>query len=184
MTIPKGQSIHNVSSISLICVDCDIFLRNDCTCHNGDRDGDQNTDLLDDCFSDNENISVWLQLQVVGNSLFQQLWVTCTADCLQLSLNVLRGSIQEIPHWWTEWAWNNREYVSWHHLGHILSLVNSCYDEFLPRAWWWAWTKFELEQLWHLKLLGWMTYHLDGSNTWKYHSFLAIQSFEVVTRSI
>ena len=74
-------------------------------------------------------------------------------------------------------------YVSWCHQWHILSLVDSCYFEFLPRTWWWVWKKFELEQLRHLKLLGWMTYHLDGSKTWKYHSFLAIHSFEVGTQA-
>ena len=90
MTIPKDRSIHNVSSIGLIFVGCDIFLRNDWACHNGDKDGDQNTDIPYDWFIDNENNSVGLQLQVACNSVYLQLWVACIAGCLQLSQNLLR----------------------------------------------------------------------------------------------
>ena len=73
MTIPKDRSIHNVSSIWLIFVGCDIFLRNDWACHNGNKDGDQNTNLPYDWFFDNENTSVGLQLQVACNSVWLQL---------------------------------------------------------------------------------------------------------------
>ena len=73
MTIPKDQSIHNVSSIWLIFVGCDIFLRNDWACHNGNKDGDQNTDLPYDRFFYNENVSVGHQLQVACNSVCLQL---------------------------------------------------------------------------------------------------------------
>jgi len=42
----------------LIVVVCYIVLINDLTCHNGDKDGDQNNDLPDDWFFDNEGILV------------------------------------------------------------------------------------------------------------------------------
>ena len=60
MTIPKDRSIHNVSSIWMSFVGCDIFLRNDWACHNGDKDGNQNTDLPYDRFFDNANMLVCL----------------------------------------------------------------------------------------------------------------------------
>jgi len=49
----QGQSMNNLSSIWKIGLVCNISLMNDSTCHNGDKDGDQNTDLPDDRFFDN-----------------------------------------------------------------------------------------------------------------------------------
>ena len=87
MTIPKDQSSHNVSSICLIFGGCDILLRNDWACHNGNTDGDQNTDLPNDRLFDNESISVEHELQVA-----------CNFVCLQLSQNLMRWVVQEILH--------------------------------------------------------------------------------------
>jgi len=54
MTIPMDQSMNNQSSIFLIVFIFSIVLMNDLACHNGDKDGDQNTDLPYDRFFDNE----------------------------------------------------------------------------------------------------------------------------------
>ena len=56
--------MHNVSSITSFVVGCDISLRNYWAHDNGNKDGDQNTDLPYDQFFDNKNIPVRLQLQV------------------------------------------------------------------------------------------------------------------------
>ena len=60
---------------------------NDSTCHNGDKDGDQNTNLPDEQFFDNENISVCLQLEFVYMFI-----------CLQLSHGFLMLFDQETLH--------------------------------------------------------------------------------------
>ena len=62
----------------------------DSACHNGDKDGDQNTDVPDDRFFDNEGSLVWLQLQFSHMSI-----------CLQHSHGLLMLFDQEILHWWT-----------------------------------------------------------------------------------
>lgn len=90
MTIPKDQSMNNCSSICVIVFVCFIAFMNDMTFHNGDKDGDKNTDLPDDWFFDNEGILVWLQLQ------FVHMFV-----CLQLSHDLLMLFDQEILQWWT-----------------------------------------------------------------------------------
>ena len=169
MTIPKDQSMHNVSSICLIYVGCDILLRNDCTFHNGNKDGDQNTDLPYDRFFDNENISVCLQLEFACIYVCLHFQFMCIDVYLQLTKNLLRWYVQVFWHWRTEWALNNQGYVSCRHFWHILSRVNFDYFGFLPMAWWWVWKKVALEQLQHLKLVGWMSLneplYLDWSKT-------------------
>ena len=86
-TIPKDQSMHNWSLIWQVGLVCSNSLMNDSSCHNGDKDGDQKTDLLDDRFFDNESILVWLQLQ------FAYMYV-----CLQLSHGLLIVFDQENLH--------------------------------------------------------------------------------------
>ena len=78
MTIPRDQSMNNLSLIWQVGLVCNISLMNDSVFHNGDKDGDQNTDLLDDRLFDNENMSVCLQLEFV-----------CISVCLQLSHDLL-----------------------------------------------------------------------------------------------
>ena len=63
---------------------------NDLTCHNGDKDEGQNTDLPDDRFFDNEGSLAWLQLQFAHISV-----------CLKLSHGLLTLFDQEILQWWT-----------------------------------------------------------------------------------
>ena len=87
MTIPRDQSMNNWSSIWLIVVVCCIVLMNYLTCHNGDKDGDQNIDLPDDQFFNNEGILVSLQLQFARMSICLQLQFVCISVCLQLSQN-------------------------------------------------------------------------------------------------
>lgn len=61
--------MNNRSSIYfIIFVFCNVLM-NDLTCHNGDKDGDQNSDLPDEKFFDNEGSLVGLQLQFVCISI-------------------------------------------------------------------------------------------------------------------
>ena len=71
-TIPKDQSMHKWSLIWQVGLVCIISLMNDSSCHNGDKDGDQNTDLPDDRFFDNEGISICLLLSHGLLMLFDQ----------------------------------------------------------------------------------------------------------------
>ena len=90
MTTLKDKSIHSQSSILLVCFFWNNSLMNDSSCHNGDKDGDQNTDLLDDWFFDNEKISVCLQLEFVCIFVCLQLQFVCIDVDLQVVENLLR----------------------------------------------------------------------------------------------
>ena len=98
MTIPMDQSMNNQSLIGQVGLVCSISLMNDSACHNGDKDEDQNTNLPDDQFFDNENISVCLQLEFACIFVCLHFQFVCIDVRLQLAENLLRWYVQVIQH--------------------------------------------------------------------------------------
>jgi hypothetical protein len=96
MTIAKDQSTHSESSVLQVCSSWNIFLMHDLSCHNSDKDGDQNTDPPCDQLDYN-----------VG---------TYHSDLRHLILIFL----EEIQHSQTKLVWNNLEYENCFDF-HILS---------------------------------------------------------------
>lgn len=63
---------------------------NDSTGQNGDKDGDQKTDLPDDWFFDNEKFSICLQLEFACMAVCLHFQFVCIDVYLQLAENLLR----------------------------------------------------------------------------------------------
>lgn len=82
--------MNNQSLILQVGLVCSTSLMNDSACHNGHKNGDQNIDLPDDRFFDNENMSVYPQLEFVCISVCLQLQFVCIDIGLQGVENLLR----------------------------------------------------------------------------------------------
>jgi hypothetical protein len=88
MTIAKDRSTHCESSIMQVCFYLIIYLIDDSSCHNVDKDGDKKNDLPYDQLDCNVGIS------------------HSNAKLEHMKLKLLEG----IQHFGTRLVWNNREY--------------------------------------------------------------------------